>query len=233
MRNLIFLIVVLFRCSCATGQIGFVGMEKLPNRAIVVGGEDSMYNFLLEELRFPDAYLYTPVVSIVLACVEVDATGKVIRFFSLNDSDPYFVSEINRVFSKNELNWSVPSGDTSYFIIPIEFRNVVEEEYITDYYFMPGYMRKPVTCFSTFPVQDFVQDSIHVNSFENFMKQNKYGKAMKELNILINRQPFKEIFYIKKIRLYTYSGKIEEARIEQIKIDYLFRNESVQSNEKK
>jgi hypothetical protein len=233
MRNLILLIIFLLKCSGITGQIGFVGMEKLPNKAVVVGGEDFMYNLLLEELRFPDAYLNIPVVSIVLACIEIDARGNVVRFFSLNDSDPYFVSEINRVISRNELKWSVPCGDTSYFIIPIEFRNVVEEKYKTDYYFMPGYIHKPVTCFSTLPVEDFVPDSIHVNSFESYLKQNKYGKAMKELNILINRQPFKEIFYIKKIRLYTYSGKLEEARIEKVKLENLFRNESVRSIKKK
>lgn len=216
------LFYAMFLSSVTFGQVGFVGYEKLHNQASIVEGEEILYALILDQLRFPDALRSMPVVSIVIACFEIDPQGKIIRFFSLNDTDLYFVSEINRIFSKTDLNWTVSLEDTSYFILPIEFRNVVEEEYETDYYFMPKFIHKPVTCFSTFPVCNFIPDSVHVNLYEHFMQMNKYGKALKELNTLINRQPFKEIFYIKKIRLYTYMGKIEEARIEQRKVNELF-----------
>jgi tetratricopeptide (TPR) repeat protein len=204
-------------------QKGFMGYENLSNRAEIVEGEIVLDSLILQLLRFPDQLVNIPQVSIVLACIEVTAEGEILRIFSLNDSDILFLSEINRVVSKSNFSWKTENSDTGYFILPIEFRNVVEEEYETDYYFKPKYIHNPIICFSTYPTDLLPPDTILINSYENYLHQHKYNKAMNELDILINRQPFKEIYYIKKIRLYTYMGKIEEAILEQKKAEEIFR----------
>lgn len=209
--------------SVLVAQTSYVGYENLRNKAEIQNGNNQLSEELLENIKYPVQLQYLPDVTILIACIEISPDGKVLRVFSLNPKADLYLLEFDRIIRSLDIKWISPNSDTCYYVQPIEFRTVPESEYETDYYFKPEYIHDPVVCLSNFHADNFTSDKEHVNRYEEYLKKRKYSRAMEELDLLINRNPFKEIFYIKKERLYTYMGKIDEAIQVENKIKILFQ----------
>jgi hypothetical protein len=224
-RTHFIIVLISFFIESALSQSNFIGYEKLYNRAEYGSGNEKIIEYLYQSLQFPPELLMEPMVSVMIGVIEVSPSGKTIRVFSLNNTEPTLVNEFRRKISRLEDKWEGNNKDTTYFIIPIEFRNVSEDVCQPEYIEKPDFMFNPIVCMLDLPANGFKSDTVHMKCYEDFLYQHKYNKAMAEVDLLINRQPFNKELYIKKIRLYTYVDDLEGARIEEIKARLLFNNQ--------
>ncbi len=221
-RTFTIIVLIVVQTISLKSQSGFTGIEKLYNKAEYLDGKDKIFELLYQNIQFPTEIITEPVVTVMVGVIEISPKGEITRIFSLNDCDPPFISEFRRRVSRIDNKWKSNGTDTTYFIVPIEFRNVPEELYQTEYLNKPDFINDPIVCMLDMPAYGFLNDTVYLRSYEESLFQHKYYRSMMDLNLLINRQPFNVDLYIKKIRLLTYSGNSESARIEEIKARLLF-----------
>ncbi len=205
----VFTISLLSVICLKTQTTVFLWHENLSNKATILSGGDRLYEALLNDLHFSNHMIFTPQVTVMIGCIEVLPDGGLNRVFSLNEVDNLFLAEFESVVRKSKINWAA-NKDTTYLIIPVEFRNMPVESYVTDYNFIPDYFEDPIVCLGEYDL-DIISDLDLVYSYEQFMNQRKLTKALKILEMIINRKPFKEVYYIKKIRLLTYLDELDDA----------------------
>ena len=222
MRIFVVLIISLFSIINLKSQSTvFFFFFQLSNKAKIINGKDKLYEALLNDLNFPNHMVFVPQVTVLIGCIEVLPNGEFNRVFSLNAIDNLFLAEFESLVRKSKVTWA-NNNDTNYLVIPIEFRNTPVEAYVTDYGFMPDYFEDPIVCLAEYDLE-ITSDLDLVYRFENLLKQRKLSKALKVLETIINRKPFKEVYYVKKIRLLTYLDELEKAAVDERKVEIMFR----------
>jgi hypothetical protein len=224
-RTYLAIVLITMFIENSESQGSFKGYEKLYNTAQYVQGNDKIVQFLYQNIQFPFELLTEPTVTVLIGVVEISPAGKTLRIFSLNDIEPPFINEFRRQMSKLDDSWISNGKDTTYFIIPLEFRNVPEELCQPEYLDKPEFINNPLVCILDMPANGFVNDTVYLKSYEDLLYQHKYNKALANINLLINRQPFNKDLYLKKIQLLTYMDNLKNAKLEEIKTRLIFNNQ--------
>ena len=218
MKTKLYLLLFLFWGTTACfAQISLDDLEHLHNSAKFQGTPKDLMDLLGRNIRYPSTAMRAGKVGTILGVIKVSREGKVIGTGTLHNADAEFKDEFDRVARLTEGKW-IPAHDTAvvfYAVVPIEFR-VEHRLYKAELSDSPSYFSYPILIKAhrtpAIPYDPISKHEERLSKQANeAVKEEKYEKAIRLLEQLINLQPLHSPYYQNLAKLHIKVGNTYEA----------------------